>query len=226
MYALLERQFHGISWRGFRDDLDDKNWVILLRDGSGLAGFSTLRFYDAVHAGERISVVCSGDTVVDRAAWSASSALSCYWIGAVNHLRRSYATGRTYWLLIVSGYRTYRFLPVYWRRFHPRHDQTTPDATARLMRVLAVERFGDRYEPAAGIVRFPQPQTLRGEFRGIPEARRDDPHVAFFARRNPGHLAGDELVCLTELSYGNLTEAGKKMWAKGDRLFSKSMAAA
>jgi hypothetical protein len=226
MYGLFNRQFTGVSQRQFRADLDDKNWIMLLRDRGRLAGFSTLLFYDALHDVERVSVVCSGDTVVDRSAWSAASALSCYWIGAVNHLRRAYGKDRIYWLLIVSGYRTYRFLPVYWLRFDPCHNAPIPAATQHLMHALAAERFGDCYVPEEGVVRFPEPQALRDELRGIPEGRLSDPHVAFFAARNPGHENGDELVCLTELSYDNLTPAGRRMWAKGDRLFSKMVEAA
>jgi len=39
----------------------------------------------------------------------------------------------------------------------------------------------------------------------------DDPHVAFFVRRNPGHARGDELACLCELNESNLTRAGRRM---------------
>jgi hypothetical protein len=58
--------------------------------------------------------------------------------------------------------------------------------------------------------------------RGIPERRLRDEHVAFFAQRNPGHENGDELVCLTELEYENLTAAGKRMWDAGEKHFSVS----
>jgi hypothetical protein len=39
----------------------------------------------------------------------------------------------------------------------------------------------------------------------------DDPHVACFAARNPGHARGDELACLCELTESNLTRAGRRM---------------
>ena len=47
-----------------------------------------------------------------------------------------------------------------------------------------------------------------------------DRHVAFFAEKNPGHERGDELICLTELSYENLTAAGRRMWDAGERMFA------
>ena len=31
-----------------------------------------------------------------------------------------------YWFLISKGYKTYRFLPLFFREFYPRHDAPTP----------------------------------------------------------------------------------------------------
>src|SRR5690349_23459155 len=41
--------------------------------------------------------------------------------------------------------------------------------------------------------------------------RLKDPHVSFFINANPGHVGGDELACLAELSRANLTPAGRRM---------------
>lgn len=214
MFSLLQTQFVADSWDRFKRDLENKDWVILIRDGSSLVGFSTLRLYDACYEGESFSVIYSGDTVVDPSA-GINSSLSRTWIASVNHLRRSHARGKLYWLLLSSGYRTYRFLPVYFHRFHPRHDEPTPEITRRLMDFLARRQFGPLYHGDEGIVRFSVPQILKPELRGIPKHRLQDPHIEFFARSNPGHEAGDELVCLTELSEANLTPAGRRYWAAG-----------
>jgi hypothetical protein len=37
--------------------------------------------------------------------------------------------------------------------------------------------------------------------------------VSFFAEKNPGHVKGDELACITEISRSNLTRAGERMVA-------------
>jgi hypothetical protein len=186
-----------------------------------LRGFSTLDCYESGFRGEPVTVVYSGDTVVDEEA-AGGFALSRTWIGAVQLLRRLHPRGPLYWLLIVSGYRTYRFLPVYWKRFHPRHDAHPSPETRALVDSLAAERFGPLYDRVGGVVRFPEPQVLRARFRGLPPARLADAHVAFFTGRNGGHERGDELVCLTELSRDNLTPAGLRMWAAGERLFAET----
>jgi hypothetical protein len=100
----------------------------------------------------------------------------------------------------------------------------TPRPVQNLMDFLAERRFGSLYHRAEGVVRFERPQVLCDELRGIPASRLADPHVAFFARSNPGHERGDELVCLTELGHDNLTPAGARMWAAGEQ--KSSVAAA
>jgi hypothetical protein len=211
MYSLLSTHFEGVTPATFEADLHQKNWVILMEKNGILKGFSTLLFYQTEFGGEIISVVYSGDTIVDPSAWS-SSTLSKAWIAAVKKLRRDYPEGKLYWLLISSGYRTYRFLPTFWREFYPRFDLTTPLATRELMEFLGRDRFGECYNRETGIVRFPHPQKLRGKLKGIPPERLKDSHVNFFNTKNPGHLLGDELLCLTEIAEANLTPAGRRMW--------------
>jgi len=211
MFALLERHFAGVSREQFEQDLDSKDCVLLLRDAAGgLVGFSTLAVYETSVDAAPVSVVCSGDTIVDPAAWS-SAALPRDWISAVKQLRNRFPRGPYYWLLLTSGFRTYRLLSTFWKDFWPRFDTATPIAMQRLLDALAVERFGDRYDRNAGVVRFERPQVLRSHLAGVPPERLRDPHVAFFALRNAGHFRGDELVCLCELSDSNLTRAGARM---------------
>ncbi len=213
MYSLLSTHFQGVKRDVFDMDLSNKNWVILFRDDKTgeLKGFSTLLMYNTQFEGENISVVYSGDTIIDPSAWS-SSILSRAWIGAVNKLRSNYAQGKLYWLLISAGYRTYRFLPVFWKHFYPRYDVPTPKQIAKLMDFLGRDRFGDEYDSETGVVRFNHPHVLKEGLRGIPEDRLKDSHIQFFDSKNPGHINGDELLCLTEICESNLTCAGRRMW--------------
>ena len=213
MYSLLSTHFEGVKREVFEADLNAKNWVILLQDQTSqtLKGFSTLLLYETEFEGEVLSVVYSGDTIMDPSAWS-SSALSRAWISSINTLRQQYCQGKLYWLLISSGYRTYRFLPTFWQKFYPRYDAPTPPRTVALMQFLAREQFSQYYDAIAGIVRFPHPQVLRGRLQGITTERLKDPHVCFFDQKNPDHIQGDELVCLTEICEANLTPAGRRMW--------------
>ena len=112
-------------------------------------------------------------------------------------------------MLICSGWRTYRFLPTFWREFFPRYDR--PMHAWQPLAKLASEHFGEQFDVKRGIVRFSKPACLRAEFRAVAEQRKMGPHVRYFEMCNPGHSQGDELVCLTCISDDNLTAAGHRM---------------
>ena len=197
MLGLMQEHFCGVTAGQFESDLSEKNWVILLEDSGCLCGFSTMHVYESLG----VRVVYSGDTIVHREAWG-SSLLGRIWLNAVRELKPEY------WLLITSGFRTYRFLPVFWREFWPRYDNP---ALPALLVQLANDRFGSRYNPSTSIVRLAAPQMLSHGLGRIPPNRLADAHVAFFARVNPAHSRGDELVCLCPLTAANQTAAGRRL---------------
>ncbi|HET9210886.1 MAG TPA: hypothetical protein VFR03_10840 [Thermoanaerobaculia bacterium] len=211
MFALLASSFSGVDRDTFQRDLAEKSCVVLLEDAAGvLRGFSTFLMYGTRAGGRQLTVVCSGDTIVEPAAWG-SQALPRAWIRAVHEMWRGHPPGDLYWLLLTSGFRTYRFLPVFCRRFYPHHGSPTPPAHQMLLDALCRERFGPLYDRATGLVRFSRPQVLQEELLHVPAGRRSDPHVRFFLERNAGYLAGDELVSLASLADDNLTGAARRM---------------
>lgn len=206
MLLLLQGQFAGVRRARFEADLEEKDWVVLLRDRERgtLAGFSTLqRFVTPQVPG--VVAFFSGDTIVERRAWREQALLRAW--ARLTFARAAAEQAEAYWLLICSGFRTYRFLPVFFREFYPRHDGPGPARLAELAGRLAAARMGGEYSAARGVVRFREPCPLRA----VPEPVRHDPHVAFFERANPGHAAGDELVCLARLHPDNLTAAGRRV---------------
>ena len=219
MYQLFCSQFDNVSMQQFVADLDEKNWVLLLHNKAGdLIAFSSMHVYETRIDDRNVTLVYSGDTTVDSSTWS-DSALSYNIMGAFSWLQRHYSADRLYWFLLVSGYRTYRLLPVFSEFFYPRFDEPTPQSIQTMMNAMASERFGKNYDAESGIVRLDAPSVLKDGYVDIPENRLADPNIAFFAEHNPGHLHGDELLCFAELSESKLTRLGKRMWQKGQKLF-------
>jgi hypothetical protein len=217
MRALMDRYFLGVTPAVFTRDLAGKDYAILLTGAGGeLCGFTTLAVVPVRVAGEELTVVYSGDTIVDRGA-RGSFALAATWVDSIRRLRAARGGGRMAWLLICSSPRTYRFLPLFFREFHPCAGRASPPTVRRRIDALAGARYGNAYDPATGVVRLPDPQPLRPEQCPVDEEAGRDEHDRFFLRANPGWRRGDELACFTELGDDNLTAAGRRMVVAGER---------
>jgi len=205
MFGLMDRYFL-VDEAVFRSDLAGKDHVILLRDPDGaVQGFTSLRIITTVFHSRPVKALYSGDTIIDRAHWGTLE-LPRVWIPFM--LRQVEDAGGVpfYWFLISSGYKTYRFLPVFFREFYPRHDVPMPDGIRGLREHLGRLLFGDRFDPATGTIELEHPTPLR---EGVVEdhQRRKDPHVTFFLATNPRHAEGGELACLTPLRRDNFRPA-------------------
>lgn len=197
MFALYTAYFATADRITFERDLAEKEWVILLCDDDGtIEGFSTLMRLRLGGA----TVFFSGDTIVARHRWG-SLDLPRLW---ARHVFAE-ADADTYWFLISSGWRTYRFLPLFFREFYPRDAAMKP-----LLDTIARAKFGEAYDARTGVIRLATPAPLR-EGVSNPEARMSNPHVRFFVEANPGHADGDELACLVRVAVDNLTPAGLRM---------------
>lgn len=200
MFALYTSYFATSDRMTFERDLAEKDWVILLRDDDGaIDGFSTLM---RMHVGAA-TVFFSGDTIVARHRWGTYD-LPRLWARQVF----SVAGENAYWFLISSGFRTYRYLPLFFRDFYPRAGADR--SMKALLDTIAAAKFGDAYDARTGVIRLATPAPLR-EGVSDPELRMNNPHVRFFVESNPGHAEGDELACLVRVEVENLTSAGLRM---------------
>lgn len=202
MFALMDAYYEGLYRERFDADLREKQWVILVREPAdgALCGFSTQMLFRAGGA----AFLFSGDTIIDRDRWG-DSALAGAWGRLALELIDA-ADGPLWWFLASKGYKTFRFLPVFFREFHPHPERPTPPAVRGLLDAAAAHKFGRRYDAAAGVVRACADRLRAGVADLTPE-RLHDPFVRFFVERNPGHARGEELCCLASLTRDNFTPA-------------------
>jgi hypothetical protein len=90
----------------------------------------------------------------------------------------------------------------------PRHDWEAPPERAAFLGELAERWFGGQYDAARGTLRFSEEHyRVREGMAPIDRQAAAHPHIAFFAERNPGHVEGEELVCLAEIRLWDLGRA-------------------
>jgi hypothetical protein len=205
MFGIFTRYYVEVTRKLFERDLCEKDRVILLTDDRGrIQGFSSAKTIELPVNCGRGRAIFSGDTVVAQSHWG-DPALARGFIRFASTIKAQRPDEPLYWFLIVKGHRTYRYLPLFFNRFHPAADGATAPAIQALMDRLASDRFGEHYNRTTGVVRFPAPSTrLSQRVADIPEKDKDRAEVQFFLDRNPGYRNGDELVCLAEIAESNL----------------------
>lgn len=213
MFALLERHYDNVTRDTFETDLAEKEWVILLFDptSQALCGFSTQMRLKADVGGRVVTALFSGDTIIAREHWG-DTALQHVGGKLAMSLADAQPGGDLYWFLISKGYKTYRFLPVFFHDFHPHPERPTRADVRAALDALAGRKFPGRYDADRGIVAAgPTGERLRPGVADVTPERMRDPFVRFFTERNPGHAAGDELCCLAPLTRDNFTPAAHRV---------------
>lgn len=216
LYSLYAAHYDAADRGRFLADLAEKDHVILLRDAeSGLTrGFSTQKVIRAEFDGSPVRVLFSGDTIVDPSYWGEQELVRA-WSRYAGRLLVSEPTP-LWWLLISKGYRTYLYMPLFFKSYWPRLDAPLPDDVRRLRQELASSKYGAAWDPMRGILRFDESLGhLKPDLAAVPPGRREDPRVRFFLESNPGYARGEELVCLAEIVPKNLRSIGLRAVLEG-----------
>jgi hypothetical protein len=213
MHALMTEHYEAVPRDRFDADLARKDEVLMLHDGhGGLRGFTTLAWNPAGELAEG-DILFSGDTIIDRSCWGSQELVRAFCRRAGEWRA---ASGRPlFWFLLSKGHRTYLYLPLFARRFHP-HPELREPVWEELASRVARGLFGDAWRPDEGLIRFPASHGhLRRDIAATTRDRRHNPWVRFFLERNPGYADGEELVCLTEMRAGNLRRGALAAFREG-----------
>lgn len=223
MLALMQVCYAGVSAERFTRDLADKQYVILLsaRRSGELVGFSTLRVSEEQVAGRAVEVVFSGDTVIHPDYWGQKELQVRFGrFMLARKLRRPLRP--LLWLLLSAGYKTYLLAVNHFPRTVPRHDWEAPPERVSFLKALAGRWFGEQYDGTKGTVCFAGTHyRVRDGVSPIDREAAAHPHIAFFAKNNPAHVEGEELVCLAEIRARDLLWALTELTMKQVRLWTR-----
>ncbi len=205
MYALMVANYDGMDQERFEKDLEQKDLVIVLRDRENvIQGFSTVAFNPNGIGLDGYDVIFSGDTIIAPEHWG-SPALSQGFRSVLGGFKAAVGDRSLYWFLISKGYRTYMYLPLYFKRYFPAAENDRYEDLSKIAGTCAAALYPEAWDSISGLIRFPIPHDrLKPELAAVEPKKSNNPHVRFFLERNPGYFNGDELVCLVRIEKENL----------------------
>ncbi|GAB4409414.1 MAG: hypothetical protein OHK0056_11410 [Bacteriovoracaceae bacterium] len=203
MFELFQNFYDNVSFEQFCIDMNNKTSVIILTSAhKKIRGFSTLTSFDVIQDGVEQHIIYSGDTIIDPSYWG-TAALTMEFLKNIikAKLRRPFKP--VWWFLISKGYKTYLLMANNFINYFPRYDRSTPENTVHLMHEISQRLFPGRLDKNRGVLVFDdgRHEKLKEFVAPITDVmKQKSPKIRFFAERNPNWQAGEELICLGEVS--------------------------
>lgn len=212
MFELMTKYYDNVHKDRFISDLQEKEWILLLEEKttSIIQGFTTIMLMKVIINGKPVRCIFSGDTIIDEAFRGQLELIKVWLDFALNSLLNKEET-KLYWFLISKGYKTYKFFPLFFPHYYPGYDQKNSMELKEILDAFASKKFPDEYDAAHGVIKPKMADWLKHGKKEINEHRLKDPHIKFFVERNPNFWKGEELCCLLEIHWDNLTRYGKKL---------------
>ena len=218
MFSLMKKHYENMKKDKFLKDLYDKSNVFLLFKNNEIKGFSTIKKMElSIENGKNSEVKIigffSGDTIIEKGfSWGIEFQKEWIKYCLLESKKNMENNIRTYWFLISKGIKTYMYLPTYFKNFSPKEDYNESEVEKKIKDIYAEKIYGRRYCKENGIVKNDGTNDfLRENVVVLSEKQLKNKNIQFFLEKNPNYQKGDELVCLAEISFDNLTNLGKRV---------------
>lgn len=206
MFSLMRRYYENVSKKQFLSDLEKKDCVIMIKEkkSSALCGFSTQVLLRRNIKNQDVRIVFSGDTVIDKKHRNSLVLPLTFGKMMLSILKEEPGTP-LYWLLTTKGYKTYRYLPVFFKDYFPSPSKKLSSFEKSILTMMGKELLEEKFDAKHWILRAKDgAQRLKPGVADITENRRKKQEIAYFEKMNPNHAQGDDLICLARFSEQNL----------------------
>lgn len=216
LFDLYYKYFENVSPEIFFEHISHKDDIILLKDSEEniIRGFSTLKKMVFPFKDKKLPIVFTGDTIIHHKFWGYQELVRRYNIYCGEFASKFPEKG-VFWFLITKGYKTYRYLPVFTKKYYPSYKEETPKYKKELIDAIANHLYPKQYDPDTYLISFKDKiGNLRQGIGDITDHRLKNPDVKFFHKLNPTHIEGTELCSIAEMNEKNLRSVAKKYFMK------------
>lgn len=218
MFSLFQKHYENVTWELYLSDLQKKDYVILLEHYSQICGFSTQQVFRFTLEDQPLRILFSGDTIIAPEYWGEQELVRS-WCTFAGQVLAQQPEIPLYWYLLTKGYRTYLYLPLFFRTFYPCHREEIPLSLKKIRDFVSLKLYPNAYNAEKGLLEFEHSQgNLTGELASVPETKQKNAHVQFFLQANPHFAQGTELICLAEISIKNMRSFAATYVEKGQHI--------
>ncbi len=200
MLRLMQEFYENVFEKNFNEDLKEKDYCLMLYNEEGdIKGFSTQQNISMRVEGKTIKGVFSGDTIIHKDYWGS---MELYKEFARKFIKDD--DEEFYWFLISKGYKTYKMLPLFFKDFYPNYKTETPKYEKKIMDTFGRSQYPEYYDKSSGVIKYKEiKDKLKDGVADITERQLRDKDIQYFTKLNPGHIDGQDLVCLARLNQRN-----------------------
>ncbi len=164
--------------------------------------------------GKAVHGIFSGDTIIHKDYWGSFELFKGFCEIFIEYGK---PFDEYFWFLISKGYKTYKMLPLFFKEFYPSYKKPTPIYEKSIIDAFGKERYPDEYNEKSGNVEYNKTKDrLKKGVANIDEKHSKDKHIEFFANKNPGHIDGNDIVCLTSLKEDNIRKTAYRLFIEGE----------
>ena len=212
MFDLMTLHYDNYKLENFKSDLFKKEDIVLeLDEKSKIMGFTTIEYVDIDVENKPIKLLFSGDTIIHKDYWANNNLISD-WFNFIYKKSLEIKPVDFYWLLFSKGYKTYKYLPLFFKNFYPCYGSPTPVFEQKIIDSYALKYYPDNYNKQTGVIEMNRKKDYLKNFAAeIPNNMLNNKNVQFFLEKNPNFRLGNELVCCAKIDFNNLSRVSKKI---------------
>lgn len=211
MYKLMVEFYDNMEYENFIEDLRNKDYCIILRNEiREIKGFSTQKIIRLNVNNRVIHGVFSGDTIIHKEYWGnfeLHKVFTKFFFDYGEKYREFY------WFLISKGYKTYKMIPMFFKKAYPNYREDTPKEIQELIIAFGRSAYPNEFDHKDGVIKYNKiKDKLKEGIADIDEKKLRDRDIEFFVQKNPTYKEGNDLVCITSLKRENLKPAANRLF--------------
>lgn len=210
MFQLFSQYYTDTNEEMFISDLDKKSHVFTFWDKSftpnKLAGFSTIDKQNACPTLKSNALsLYSGDTVLASEYWG-SKILQKAFFWYILKSKLLSPLKPVYWMLISKGFKTYMLMRKNFPASYPNRHEDAPSEMQLFKNSFYKNKFSHNYSSSNSKIIFAEPKGAVKD--GVSEPSNYDKQnldIQYFIEANPNFRTGEELACIAEIRFKDLS---------------------